>query len=281
MKQKKIKHFSLKKLRDIHYHRLINKVKRNFNVDMNDWISNPYTFLKSRFYMEFSCILVYLAQFTSITPNTFTITYALLGVLGAFLITLNSDFIILIGLLILFTKNVFDWGDGLLAKIKNQSSDLGGLLDSWGGIVGAYSFIGGFGFYLFNKTNEEYFLVIAFIIILLKALDLKDFAYQMSMYELFNTKNKRSVLNKLNLKKKPNYLSNKNSLINKLKNFIQNFLDDRSRSFDFILLLIFIDNFYLNIVLLEYVYYYILIRTGLLFLGGMYVTFKKKHLYKN
>ena len=88
----------------------------------------------------------------------------------------------------------------------------------------------------------------------------------MSMYELFNAKNKKSVLNKLNLKKKPNYLTNKNSLINKVKNFVQNFLDDRSRSFDFILLLIFIDNFYLNIVLIEYIYYYILFRTTLLFL---------------
>jgi len=281
MKQKKIKYFNLSKLRDIHYDRLINKVKNNFNVDMNDWVSNPYTFLKSRFYIEFSCILVYLAQFTNITPNIFTMTYAVLGVLGAFLITINNDFIILSGLLILFTKNVFDWGDGLLAKIKNQSSDLGGLLDSWGGIVGAYTFIGGFGFYLFNKTNNELFLIIAFLIILLKALDLKDFAYQMSMYELFNAKNKKSVLNKLNLKKKPNYLTNKNSLINKVKNFVQNFLDDRSRSFDFILLLIFIDNFYLNIVLIEYIYYYILFRTTLLFLGGIYISFKKKHLYKN
>ena len=67
-------------------------------------IPNPYTFLKSRFYIEFSCILVYLAQFTNITPNIFTMTYAVLGVLGAFLITINNDFIILSGLLILFTK---------------------------------------------------------------------------------------------------------------------------------------------------------------------------------
>jgi len=281
MKKKKIKYFSIKQLRKIHYSRMIPKVIKNFNLNMNDWVSHPYTFLKSRFYMETSCLLVYLAQFTNITANMFTMTYALLGVLGSILIALNSDIFILTGLIILFTKNVFDWGDGLLAKIKGQSSDLGGLLDHWGAIVGSYTFIAGLGFYLFNKNNDELFLIISFLIILLKSLNLKDFAYQISMYDLFRTKNKKNILNRLNLKKKSDYLLYKSNFIINIKRFIQNFLDDRARSVDFILLLIFIDNFYLNIIFIEYIYFYILLRTALLFLGGMYITLKKKHLYKN
>ena len=281
MKINKIKYYNLKNLRKIHYNRSIVNGIKNFNLNMNDWVSHPYTFLKSRFYIEVSCLLVYLAQFTNITPNFLTMIYALLGAIGGVLIACNNSFLIIIGLIVLFTKNIFDWSDGLLAKVKGQSSNLGELLDNWGAIVGSYCFVAGFGFYLFHRSDERLFLIIAFLIILLKSLDLKNFAYQLSMYELFRSKNKNEILKKLNLKKKQTYSLYKNIFIIKIKNFLQNFLDDRSRSVDFILLLILIDNFYLNIVLIEYVYYYILLRSVLLFLGGMYITLKKKHLYKN
>ena len=53
-------------------------------------------------------------------------------------------------------KNVIDWSDGLLARIKT-TSNLGDVLDRWGSIVGYNSFIFGFGFYLYHDSDNNRF----------------------------------------------------------------------------------------------------------------------------
>ena len=35
-------------------------IKSKFSIDPNDWKRNPYTFLKSRFYIEASNVIIYL-----------------------------------------------------------------------------------------------------------------------------------------------------------------------------------------------------------------------------
>ena len=48
--------------------------------------------------------------------------------------------LIIAGVIIFFTYGLFDWIDGLLARVKNCLSTLGGMLDDWAGYVSSYSF---------------------------------------------------------------------------------------------------------------------------------------------
>ena len=63
---------SLKKLRKEQYDH-----HSNVMPFLNDWKNNPYTFIKARFYMEMSAILVYFLLRVKAKPNTITILYAL------------------------------------------------------------------------------------------------------------------------------------------------------------------------------------------------------------
>ena len=98
---------------------------------MKDWKTNPYTCFKSRVYMELSAILVYLLLKTSIHPNTVSVCYMILGIMGGVLLAIPIKATILFSILIFFLKGVLDWSDGHLARIKEQTSITGEILDPY------------------------------------------------------------------------------------------------------------------------------------------------------
>ena len=267
---------SLNKIRKMNHLIHRKRVIKNVGFDIDNWCKLPYTYIKSKYYIETSSLIVFISQFTKITPNFLTLVCATLSVLGGLFLASNNDTLIYISLFILFSNQSFDWADGLLAVIKKKTSKLGDLLDHWGGLVGAYSYLCGFGIYLYNKNQEELFIILSFLIILIKALDLKDYSYHLAMYQSFH-ENKKSKSNKKKI-------SSKNKLKNiygvsanliMIKNFFQNFLDERSRSIDFICLLILFDSLYANtifLIILNYIYYLIFLKTFVLFSGGFYIT---------
>ena len=272
----------LQEIRKMHYREQKKKIVSLIGpYDINDWFKNPYSCLKVRFCIETSAVIVFIAQYTSITPNFLTFMFAFLGVISGIFLASNNEILIIISLILQFSKGIFDWADGLLARIKKKTSELGDLLDNWAAHVGEYSFLCGFGIYLYHKNGEEHFVVLSIIIILIKSLDLKDYAYQLSMYKFFHASKKKKLTKKIDYKKKDYYnkYATETRLI-LLKNFFQNFLDHRSRTVDFICLLIFIDTFYINITLLNYIYYLILFRTIVLFCGGFYIVYFKNFLKK-
>ena len=271
----KNKLFSLSEIRKIHYSG--QRKKKTLTWYMDDWYNSPYSALKSRYYIETSSIIVFILQHTRITPNFLTLIYVFFGAISGLFLASNNDNLILVGLFLLFSKGSIDWGDGLLARIKKQTSHLGDLLDNWGALVGSYSYLCGFGIYLFNKSGEEHFVIFAIIIILMRALDIKNYAYQLSMYNLFYSNKKRMTFIG-NAKKKDKYKVSRQ--LNLLKYFFQNFLDERSRTIDFICLLIFIDIFFIDVFLLIYIYYLIFIKTAALFCGSFYLTYFKNFFYK-
>ena len=114
----------------------------------------------------------------------------------------------------------------------------------------------------------------------MKAVDLKDYSYHLAMYKLFKTNKKSEIINKINMKNNNMFKKNNPHYLTKIKNFIQNFIDERSRTIDIIILLIFIDNYYFNITLLNYIYFYIFFKTLLIFIGGIYITCYKNYLFK-
>ena len=274
------RYLSLKDIRKIEKNTRIKKNTKLTGQDMSNFFKNPYSYLKTCYISETSSLLVYFLQFTNLSPNFVTSTYVFCGLLAGFLLASNNLTAICVGLFISFSKSTIDWADGLLARIKNKTSQLGHILDCWGAQVGSYSFLIGLGFYTYNKDNEMIFLILAVLILLLKAIDLKNYAYHLVMYDLVNTKNKKKYLNKFNINFKKIYFSKKKNYLNTIKNIIISTFDDRSRSVDLIILIIIFDLFYYQTDLIKYVYCIIFLKTLILFGGGLYLANSKNFIFK-
>lgn len=249
--------------------------KRNnlFEFNIDDWISSPYSCLKARVYIELSSIFAYLTQFTSLTANHISLIYCVLGIIAGVFLASNIDPFMIIGLVIFFLKGSVDWTDGLVARIKNQTSSIGHVLDTWGSHIGTMALISSLGIYCFHKTTDEIFLILTIIILFLRIIDFKLFAYHQLFYEILNNEiklNKNEQVENKNIKK--------DSLIVLI---IKNFMDDRARTVDPICFLIFLEiiynfNYFSKIILILY-----LLRAIILFIGIFYVYYYKETLDKN
>ena len=100
------------------------------------------------------------------------------------------------------------------------------------------------------------------------------------MYNIFHSKTKTIVKNINHTKRKDIDKFGISNNFDYIKNFVINALDERTRFVDFICLLIIIDIFYINLVLLNYIYYLIFLRVLILFCGGFYITYFKNFLKK-
>ena len=99
------------------------------DVDPNNWKKNPYTFLKSRYYIEIGSILIYFFFNTNITANAITFTYVALAPLAAIMLSINNNIAVAIGIFIFFNRSILDWIDGFWARNKNQTSYKGAILE--------------------------------------------------------------------------------------------------------------------------------------------------------
>ena len=248
---------------------------KELNVNVDDWLFSPYTFLKNALLNEVSTIFVYILQYTSISPNLISLFYGALGVIGGVFLGSGKENLIIAGIIIFFSKIIFDSVDGLIARIKKTVSETGDVIDDWAGLVGAYSFLIGLGMYLYNATQEIHFVYFIISIVTIKTLDLKNYTYHHLMYKIY--KNDKFYKGLKNKKKK---IIKKNQSIPVilviLKNFFQNFLDDRGRTVDLIGLIILIELSYDKIILTNYIYYLILFKLIAIFIGGFYLVYYKE-----
>ena len=240
--------------------------------DIDSWKKNPYSCFKSRIYIELSTIFAYFLQFTSITPNHISIIYGLSGVLaGVFLVT-GINTLMIVGLIIFFLKGSLDWTDGLIARIKNQTSSVGHILDTWGSHIGNISFIISIGIYRFNLTNNSIYLFFLILLLILKIIDFKFFAYHQLFYEALNKK--------INLKSST---SEKNDIFKKQSfsiSFIKNFMDDRSRTVDTICFLIILEIIYELSYFSQIIFGLYFLKSIIIFFGRFYIFYIKGRLEK-
>ena len=154
--------------------------------DFDNFKRWPYTCLKGRLLAELASILVYLLQFTSIQANHITFFYAFSGVIGAGFLASQNVVLIYCGIAIFFLKNLPDWVDGFIARLKSQTSEEGRILDPWGALVNSHTFIIGFGLYVFNTTNQIIYLYLLIVIIFLRAIDLRSYIFIQFMNRMIN-----------------------------------------------------------------------------------------------
>jgi len=268
-------YFSVRKL---HY-KTQRKIHLAINASIDDWFFSPYHCLKVRFFLELSALFVFFLQYTPIKPNFLSISYVIAGIVGALLLGSTEENLIIAGVIVFFLYGIFDWMDGLLARVTKKISTLGSVLDPWAGYVVSFTYLIGLGLYLFNATQEIHFIYLMILIITIRALDLKDYSYRWLMYKFY--KNSKSQKKK-NIKK--NKLEQNKHNLPKifiyLKNFFQSFLDERARTYDTIGLIILFELMYDKILLTDIIYYLFLARVLAIFAGGLYIVFFKNFAEK-
>jgi len=95
----------------------------------------PYSLIKAIYYIECASLLLCVTQKFITRPNFVTLLYIFTGVLGSFLLNLDSKVGVCVGIFLVFNKGVFDWWDGRLARLLNKVSNKGGILDPYGARV--------------------------------------------------------------------------------------------------------------------------------------------------
>jgi len=223
--------------------RELRKQQYEYNIGgypfLDDWKRNPYTFLKMRFYMEVSSVLIYWFLRVGIKPNTLTMIYISCGIVGGVLLSIPMKITIYLALFIFFSKSIIDNCDGHVARITNRVSLTGGILDNYGSLINSLGFWGGFGFYLAHYTGSNIFYYLIPVLFFFYAADLHQYAsYQIVHYAAWDRKKIHCVNSSIGygaIKSSYRLVRGAIYIFEYFCNFIQNkFPDDRARTVDLV-----------------------------------------------
>jgi len=233
------------------------------------WKKAPYTWLKGRFYMESSAILIYFLLKTKIKPNTITIFYGLAGIVCMVLLAIPTNTTVILALLIAFSKGVLDWSDGHFARITGQTSLSGHILDIYGATLNQLGFFTGLGFYVAAKTDSLYFYYLIPILLFMWATRLTVISRDI----MFKQISSKVIINdalKINIKGSYKKKAYGDPMQGKLKEFFNEFLNGRSRNIDFICFIILLElAFPINITWI--IFLLVILKHLLIFIGSLYI----------
>lgn len=126
--------------------------RKYYGYIFDEWKWYSYRKFKANLYMSVAPYVAYFSMRLNITPNFITILYALMGLIGGVFLAIPSKSIILIGIIFFYFRSILDWSDGLLARVTNQTSITGSILDPYGAQVGWIALWSGLGVYVANKS---------------------------------------------------------------------------------------------------------------------------------
>ena len=146
-------------------------------------------------------------------------------------------------------------------------------MDTWGSHIGTISLISSLGIYCFNNSNNNIYLFLTIIILFLKIIDFKLFAYHQLFHELLNDEINFDIKKKEeddNIKKKESF-----TIL-----FVKSFMDERARTVDPICFLIFLEIIFQYQNFSKIIFALYLIKTIILFIGIIYFYYYKERLDK-
>jgi hypothetical protein len=238
---------SMKNIRSGLYEDVYRSEKVHFDIDLSSWKKHPYSKLKSYYYIEVGAVLTYLLIRTKVTPNSITMVYAFLGILGACLFAVGNTPALLAGIFVFFSKSIPDWIDGHIARMKGQTSQLGRMLDEWGAQVNTICFQLAICFYVAVDTGSDIYYLLGIVVSLTPAINFRSHVYQHinKPIKSLNDENRSSE----NAETNSSFLS-----INSLKKLATALrYNGRSRYTDLVLLVILVE-IYFNKVFLSAVF---------------------------
>ena len=255
--QAEYKHCSYKDLRKFNYEYQTEDILKSFGIDITSFIKNPYTYFKSKYFLELSTLIVYFLRKSSITPNIVSLFSSLSAIIGGILILSPNPYLLVLGLFFFFNGYVFDWCDGLLARVTEQSSLTGSILDPWSTYFFAVAFRLFIGLYVATYTSSLFFYLVPFVVFF-SAVEIKTY-FQSTMFVDLTEKNLkvRDDINEADLENDEVKLDAVKIFVGKsliYMLFLSAFPDDRARTIDLICLLILIEQYFnVNIIWLIFV----------------------------
>jgi len=217
-------------IRELYFQQIETNLEKSPYIQ--NFIGSPYSYLKARYYMFFSAVLVYFLQKSSVHPNTITKLYILMAFVGGLLLAIPNPISNFLAIFFIFSKGILDWTDGHLARLKGMTSLTGHILDVYGARIHSLTFIIALGIYqYFYLDNNIFFLA---------ALCIYPFCYGTLLTKFSNQYILDSVTpeNLKNSKIDSNQIKTIDLKYPRIYKFLVSFLDDRSRTVDLVLLLI-------------------------------------------
>lgn len=235
-----------------------------------------YRRLKAKFYNVTSVLLVFLLHRVRFSPNVLSSIYAVVSILGAVLIAIPLKWAIFAGIIIFYFRPILDWADGLLARVTNQVSFSGHILDEYGSFMGWIAFWAGIGIYVANKAESLLFYRLSPLIPAIFASDIFVFAhirYLQNNQQLvkFHSSNER-------VKDENNGYSKSADIFRIVKAINTDFFECNATTVDFICLIILIELLFPRIFVSKYIYLIFIFWQILLFFGKLYAVVSGKWL---
>ena len=272
------KKLNLANIKDIMFEQEFKKIPyiKNFK-------KNPYTYLKARYYLYSSVLIVYVLLKSRVTANMVSITYILCGIVGGSLLSIPNLYCNIAGVIIFFNKGILDWTDGALARFKYGPTLTGHILDCYGAYVNSIGFAVGLGFFALHQTGIEFLVYPIATIAFLYGGSYTSIGKDVILNDLEKIKIKNFIINhniKSNIKNNNHIKRNKNLFEGSIDypkwiTFFRDFLDERARSVDFILLVIIID-IYFNYTFTFYLFLIFYMRILIRFFLSFYFSVKSK-----
>ncbi|MFA6291870.1 MAG: CDP-alcohol phosphatidyltransferase family protein [Victivallales bacterium] len=212
---------------------------------IKDWTRNPYTYLKARFYIEASSVILYFLLKTKIAPNYITAGYAVAGLAAGVLLAVPGKYFVLAAAIIFFINPTFDWVDGAYSRMIGKCSFTGHILDVYAGYLPWLALQVGLGFYVAQKPGfEKIFWLIPLI----------PFFYAANLVTFMKTEfSDRALIDKelakVDQKGSAGTISQSNERLSLVKilsrahRIFQNIFDNRARGVDLICLVIILEAF--------------------------------------
>lgn len=144
-------------------------------IDLTNW-KNPYTRLKSGFYVELSVPVMKLAVKGGLRPNQLTGIYLASSCIALALVLTGDSIALLAALLIFLTNGSLDWADGALARSTGQESEIGARFDPMAGRVKQVAFVSAVSVICFQDTGHSLYLTLgimsSFLLLILATIPL-------------------------------------------------------------------------------------------------------------
>ncbi len=169
--------------------------KAMFFQPIDTWYKNPYLKLKYYFIIELSALFSWVFCNLKISPNFISIAGVVLSFSAIFLLNSSSIELNMIALLIFFSKNVFDYTDGYVARAQNKTSKFGAFLDEWSGEFTTLCIYISIPIYVYNKLGSNLFLYICLALLFLEIINPKKKILTFKYLKNIDSKYKNKILN--------------------------------------------------------------------------------------
>lgn len=197
------------------------------------WRPYAYRKIKVVIYVNVCAWLIYLFMKLKVKPNTLTAVYALMGLLGGFLLAMPSHTMVLIGVSFFYFRPFLDWADGPLARETNQTSLTGDILDSYAAPLGWVALWSAMGLYL-GRTTHPIFYSLAPLAPFFFAVDIYAIARERLIYHHLKCGDNSAHRKGRSIATQPSAVDSNNSGLRRIKRAVDAVFEHNSRTLDII-----------------------------------------------